>query len=129
MEDSTTEEMVEITTEHQHTTVTTEDLYTTVTTEDHETTMTTEGQQTTENAVTTVTMDAMETTDTTMAAVVSDESSVVLIPVKGVDLSVVTVLRFSPQQGVSSHSHSHHGEFTRTVFTAHHTPGKSGCSW
>ena len=127
-EDFTTQEMVETTTEEQQTTVTmttdttvtTETTYTTKTMETMETTETAEIAETTEATETT------ETTETTMVAVESEEKSVELIPVKGVELSVRTVLSFSPQEGVSSHSHSHHGEFTRTVFSSHHqTPGKT----
>ena len=70
----------------------------------------------------------METMETTMLSVESEEKSVVLIPVKPVDLSVVTVLSFSFPQEVSSHSHHHHGEFTRTVFSSHQTAGKTESS-
>jgi len=52
------------------------------------------------------------------------EENDVIIPVQGVEMVTETVLSYRPLSGVSSHSHDHHGEFSRTVFTSGDTAEK-----
>ena len=51
------------------------------------------------------------------------EENDVIIPVQGVEMVTETVLSYRPLSGVSSHSHDHHGEFSRTVFRSGETAG------
>ena len=59
------------------------------------------------------------------------EEEELIIPVRSVEMMTETVLSYVPLRGVKVDSHSHHGEFKRTVFSSGQTGGKVGVedSW